>query len=308
MSNAKTIGTLYGFVGMLSFSLTLPATRAAVLHINTWVVAFGRPVLAGLCAGLLLLILRQRPPARRYWKNFVLIVVGVVIGVPLTFAWGMHSLPSSHGAITLALLPLATALVAAIRAGERPSKRFWLASLVGSAAVLIFARSAGAGRISTADIILLLSVAASALGYAEGARLARVMPGWYVMSWALVFGAPLHVVPLIVSVRAHGAGGAPPSAWAAFLYIAVVSQWLGMFAWLKGLSTGGIARVGQLQLLQPFCTLAFAVVLLGEHVTMAMLAAAAVVVAAVAVGRDAAVHVPDDLTADPHAEPTRLSS
>jgi drug/metabolite transporter (DMT)-like permease len=302
MTNPKTAGALYGFIGMLSFSLTLPATRAAVLHINTWDVALGRPVLAGIGAALLLLALRQPPPPRRYWKNFVLIIIGVVIGVPLTFAWGMHSLPSSHGAITLALLPLATALVAAIRAGERPSRRFWLASLVGSVAVLLFARSAGAGRIQGADVILLLSVAASALGYAEGARLARIMPGWYVMSWALVLGAPLHIIPLIVSLRAHGVSGAPVSAWAAFLYVALVSQWLGMFAWLKGLSTGGISRIGQLQLLQPFCTLAFAVVLLGERVTLAMLAAAAVVVAAVAVGRDAAVHVPDDLTADHHAE------
>jgi len=281
-------------VGMVSFSLTLPATRAAVLYLHPSVVGFGRPVIAGVLAGIVLIVTGQHPPARRYWKNFALVVLGVVIGVPLTFAWGMYRLPSAHGAITLALLPLATALVAALRAGERPSKRFWAASLVGSGAVLAFAKISGAGRIQAADFVLLLSVAASALGYAEGARLARVLPGWQVMSWALVFGSPLHVIPLLWAVKAHGVSGAPPSAWCGLAYIAVVSQWLGMFAWLRGLSTGGISRIGQLQLLQPFCTLLFSALLLGESVTLGMLIAAIVVVIAVAVGRIAVVHVPED--------------
>jgi drug/metabolite transporter (DMT)-like permease len=275
---------------MVSFSLTLPATRAAVLHLHPAVVAFGRPVVAAMLAGTLLIATRQRPPERRYWKSFVLIVIGVVVGVPLTFAWGMHALPSAHGAITLGLLPLATALVATLRAGERPSKRFWAASIAGSAAVLAFAKINGAGRIQPGDITLLLSVAASALGYAEGARVARTMPGWQVMSWALVFGAPLHVIPHALAVRAHGLS-APPNAWAAFAYVCVISQWLGMFAWYKGLATGGIARIGQLQLLQPFCTLLFAALLLGEAITVPMIVAAVVVFAAVALVRKAPVEL-----------------
>jgi drug/metabolite transporter (DMT)-like permease len=301
LSNPRTVGTFYGLIGMVSFSLTLPATRAAVLHLDPWVVSFGRPVVAGILAAILMIVTGQRFPARRYWKNFALTALGVVIGVPLTFAWGMYRLPASHGAVTLALLPLATALVAALRAHERPSKRFWAAGIMGSAAVLVFARISGAGHIQFADFILLLSVAASAIGYAEGARIARVMPGWQVMSWALVIGAPLHVIPLILAVRAHGLH-APASSWLGFAYIAVVSQWLGMFAWLKGMSTGGISRIGQLQLLQPFCTLLFAVVLLGESVTLGMIIAAAVVVAAVAIGRNAAVHVPEDSLAGSSAE------
>src|SRR5207237_9602696 len=124
--------------------------------------------------------------------------------------------------------PIATALVAVLRAGERPSRRFWMASAIGSAAVLAFAFINGAGRIQPGDVILLLSVAASALGYAEGARVAREMPGWQVISWALVFGAPLHVIPLILTLRAHPPA-APPSAWAAFAYLCIVSQWLGFF-------------------------------------------------------------------------------
>jgi drug/metabolite transporter (DMT)-like permease len=275
---------------MVSFSLTLPATRAAVLHLHPTVVAFGRPVVAAILAGTLLLATGQRPPKRRYWKSFILIVIGVVIGVPLTFAWGMHALPSAHGAITLGLLPLATALVATLRAGERPSKRFWAASLAGSVTVLAFAAINGAGRIQPGDIILLLSVAASALGYAEGARVARTMPGWQVMSWALVFGAPLHLIPLALAIRTHGFS-APPSAWAGFAYVCVISQWLGMFAWYKGLATGGIARIGQLQLLQPFCTLLFAALLLGEAITAPMIVAAVVVFAAVALARKAPVEL-----------------
>ncbi len=299
MTNPKAIGMVYGLIGMITFSLTAPATRAAVLHLHPSIVAFGRPVLAGICAAALLLATRTPVPPRRYWPNFALMVVGVLIGVPLTFAWGLYTLPSAHGAITLALLPLGTALVGALRAGERPSKKFWLATIIGSVAVLAFARTMGAGHIQTADFILLLNVAASALGYTEGARLARVMPGWQVMSWAVVFGAPLHVIPLIFAVKTHGIH-APASAWAAMAYIAVVSQWSGMFAWLKGLAQGGIARVGQLQLLQPFCTLLFAAALLHESVTPLMLITAAIVVGAVAVGRKATVHVPEDsLTRQP---------
>lgn len=282
---------------MITFSLTLPATRAAVLYLHPMVVGIGRPVIAGLLAAILLIATRAGLPPRQYWKNFLLVVIGVVIGVPLTFAWGMYSLPAAHGAITLALLPLATALVATIRAGERPSPRFWLATLVGSSAVLGYALISGAGKIVPGDLILFLSVAASALGYAEGARLTRIFPGWQVMSWALVMGSPLLLVPLVFAIRAYGLK-APLSAWSGFAYVCVVSQWLGMFAWYKGLATGGISRVGQLQLLQPFCTVFFSALLLRESVTLSMILAAVVVVGSVAVGRTAAIRIASESAAE----------
>jgi drug/metabolite transporter (DMT)-like permease len=290
LSNRNAIGIAYGLLGMLSFSLTLPATRAAVLYFHPSVVAFGRPIVAVVPAGVLLMTRRRPFPARKYWKSFTLVVLGVVIGVPLTFAWGMHSLPAVHGAITLALLPLATALFAMLRAGEHPSKRFWGASLIGSAAVAGFALVRGAGSIRAGDIVLLLSVVASALGYAEGARLARVMPGWEVMSWALVMGAPFLVVPALLAVRAYGIS-APVSAWCGFAYVCIISQWLGMFAWYKGLAIGGIARIGQLQLLQPFCTVLFSALLLREVVTIWTMITAAIVVCSVAVSRNAAIEI-----------------
>jgi drug/metabolite transporter (DMT)-like permease len=270
--------------------LTLPATRAAVLYFHPAVVAFVRPVAAAVLAAALLTLMGKRPPERRYWKSFALVVLGVVIGVPLTFAWGMHSLPASHGAITLALLPLATAIVAKLRAGEHASKRFWAASCIGSAAVLAFAFMQGAGTLRAGDIVLLVSVIASAVGYAEGARLTRIMPGWEVMSWALVMGAPLLIVPAVLALRAYGLS-APASAWYGFAYVCVVSQWLGMFAWYKGLAAGGISRIGQLQLLQPFCTVLFSIVLLRESVSMWTFVAAALVVASVAASRSATIEV-----------------
>ena len=275
---------------MTAFSITLPVTRIAVLHLNLWVVALGRPVIAGLLAATLMLATRQKLPERRYWKNFAIVTLGVGVGVPLTFAWGMQYLPASHGAITLGLLPLVTALIAAIRAHERPSLRFWIASVVGSGAVVGFALSRGAGRFQIGDIALLISVLSSSIGYVEGARLTRVMPGWQVISWALVLGFPFLLVPFIFAIATHSLQ-APPSAWAAFAYLCVVSQFTGLFAWYKGLHLGGISRVGQLQLLQPFGTLLFAALLLGESITPAMLLAAGVVVVSVAIGRNAAIQV-----------------
>jgi len=300
-ANRIAVGTAYGMLGMLSFSLTLPATRAAVLYFHPSVVAFVRPVVAAVFAAALLIATKSRFPARQHWKSFVLIVLGVVIGVPITFAWGMHSLPAAHGAITLALLPLCTALFAKLRTGEHPSKRFWAASLAGSAAVIAFAvthsaGSAGVGAIRTGDAVLFLSVIASSLGYAEGARLTRVMPGWEVTSWSIVMGAPFMVIPAVMAVRTYGMS-APPSAWYGLAYVCIVSQWLGMFAWYKGLAIGGIAHIGQLQLFQPFCTILFAAVLLAEPITIGTLIAALAVVASVAVSRSSIVEIRDQSAA-----------
>jgi drug/metabolite transporter (DMT)-like permease len=277
---------------MLTFSLTLPATRAAVLHLGPAFTGSGRPLVAALFSAALLALTGQKFPPRRYWKNFALVVIGVAIGVPLTFAYGMESVPAGHGGVTLALQPLATALLGAVLAGERPSLRFWIASVVGSAAVTAFAFIKGGGTIQLGDLILFVSILASAVGYAEGARLARIMPGWQVLCWALVMASPLHLV-LFLFFRRLGTHGfsAPPSAWIGFAYICLVSQWLGLFLWFKGLSTGGIARIGQTQLLQPFCTLLFAALLLGEAVTPSMLVTATIVVAAVAVAGNAAIGI-----------------
>lgn len=285
---AEAAGLWYGLLGVLSFSLTFPATRAAVAYLDPSVVGLGRALVAALLAALLLAATRQRWPSRAELRHLAIVVAGVIFGFPFLSAWALRQVPSAHGAIVIGLLPLATALVATLLGGERPSWQFWLAGLVGSAAVLGFAVSSGAGGLHAADLALLGAVVAGAFGYAEGARLARTLGSWQVICWALVFAAPLLSIPVGLAIWQHGLA-APPSAWVGFGYVAVVSQFLGFFAWYRGLALGGVARVSQLQLLQPFLTLIASALLLHEQITAGTIAVALLVVAAVAAGRRAPV-------------------
>ncbi len=282
--DTETLGLIYGFVGVLGFSGTLPATRVAVADLDPTFVGLGRAVVAAILAAAVLVLTRQSFPPRKYWKSFAVIVAGVIIGFPLLSAWALRQLPASHAAIVTGLLPLATAIAGAFRAGERPSLGFWLASVVGSGTVVAFAIFAGSGTVQVADIVLVGAVAAAGIGYAEGGRLARELGGWQVISWALVFAAPLLIVPVTLSLAQNGVRVAA-SAWIGFAYVSVVSQFLGFFAWYHGLVIGGIARVGQVQLLQPFLTILFSALLLNEQITLTTVIAALIVVASVAVGR-----------------------
>jgi drug/metabolite transporter (DMT)-like permease len=285
---SERAGLWYGFLGVASFSLTLPATRTAVTAFDPVLVTLGRALVAALLAAILLLATRQRAPSRSQWASLAVVATGVVLGFPLLSAWAMRQVPASHGAIVLGLLPLATAGVGAWRAGERPSLGFWLASIAGSVAVIGFALTTGAGSLGLADLALIGAVLAAAVGYAEGARLARDLGGWQVISWALILSAPFLAVPFGISVWTHGVA-APFSAWAAFGYVAIVSQFFGFFAWYKGLALGGVARVSQLQLLQPFLTMIASGLLWGEQITTLALGSALVVAATVAIGRKAPV-------------------
>ncbi|MFT4040803.1 MAG: EamA family transporter, partial [Thermomicrobiales bacterium] len=183
-------GFLWGFVGILAFSFTLPATRLAVPELGSTFVGLGRAIIAALLAAGLLLALRERPPDRRYWGSLVVVALGVVVGFPLLTAFAMQSLPAVHGAVVVGLLPAMTAVMAVLRGGERPPRAFWLAVVAGVVAVLIFAVVQGAGQPQFADLLLLAAVAAAAVGYAEGGRLARDLGGWRVICWALLISAP----------------------------------------------------------------------------------------------------------------------
>ncbi len=196
----------------------------------------------------------------------------------------MRHVPASHGAIVIGLLPLATALAGAWLAHERPTPVFWLCSLTGSAVVVGFALWQGGGAPHPADFLLLAAVAAAAIGYAEGGRLARTLGGWQVISWALLLAAPVVVVPTLRAVDARMLA-APPLAWAGFAYVAVFSMFLGFFAWYRGLALGGIAVVGQTQLLQPFLTLFASALLLGEALDPATFVAAGLVILSIAICR-----------------------
>lgn len=277
-------GLLFGSLGVLSFSLTLPATKLAVADLDGTFVGLGRALVAAALAAIVLAVRRERVPSPAQLRGLVVVAAGVVIGFPLLSAWAIERVPAAHGAVLTGLMPLATALMAAARAGERPSRAFWLVSLAGLGAVLLFAASMGGGAPQLADLLLLAAMAAAGLGYAEGGRLSRELGGWQVICWALVISAPVNAGPVLLSAVAHGVS-AGPAAWLGFAYVSVVSMLLGFFAWYRGLAAGGIARVGQLQLAQPVLTLGWSVLLLGETVSLPTVAAAVAVVATVALGR-----------------------
>jgi len=277
-------GMLWGLLGVIAFSLTLPATRLAVAYLDPVFVGLGRAVVAAALAAAVLLGTRARRPDRRTLAGLVLVALGVVVGFPLFSAYAMRYVPASHGAVVVGLLPLATAVAGALFAHERPSPRFWGCALVGSGVVGGFAVWKGGGALHRADLLLVAAVVSAAVGYAEGARLARSLGGWQVISWALVIAAPIVAVPTWLSLDSRIAA-APWTAWAAFAYVSAVSMFLGFFAWYKGLALGGIAAVGQLQLLQPFFTLFASAVLLHETLDAPTFIAAALVVATIAAGR-----------------------
>ena len=279
-------GFAWGFVGVASFSLTLPATRVAVASLDPVFVGLGRAVVAAVLAAIVLAATRTRWPHRSELMRLAIVAGGVIIGFPLFSALAMRHVPASHAAVVIGILPLATALAGAWIAHERPTRTFWWSAAFGSAVVIGFAVWQGGGRPQLADGLLALAAIAAAIGYAEGGRLARTMGGWQVISWALVLAAPFVLVPTLLATDSRLAA-APPAAWACFAYVSVVSMFVGFFAWYRGLALGGIAAVGQVQLLQPFLTIFASALWLGEAIDPTTFVAAALVIASIAVGRRA---------------------
>jgi drug/metabolite transporter (DMT)-like permease len=294
---------LLGWAGVLAFSLTLPATRAAGPVFGALTLGIGRAVVAGILATALLLVCRQPvlpPPDARRRIGYV--IAGVVIGFPLFTSIALLHVESGHGAVVTGLLPAATAGVAVLRAGERPRPGYWVALAVGLAAVVAFAVVGGAGRMRLGDVLLLAAVVVGGLGYAEGAVLARTHGGWRVICWALVVALPLTVPVTVIGLMTQPVGHVTGRAVAGLVYVSVVSMFLGFFAWYKALALGGVAKIGSIQLAQPVLTLGWSAVLLGEHITAASAVTAAVVLAVVFVGRKARVdRVRPDGTTGPAA-------
>jgi drug/metabolite transporter (DMT)-like permease len=243
-------------------------------------IGLGRAAVAAAPAAVLLALWRERLPDRATLGRLALVALGVVFGFPLLSALALQELTAAHSAVIVGLLPAATAVMAVARAGERPSAGFWVASLAGLVAVLAFAASQGAGRPSGADVLVLVAVALGAVGYAEGGSLAREMGGSRVICWALVLSLPL-TLPLGAAGAVAGGVAAPADAWLGFAYVAMVSQFLAFFAWYAALARGGVAKIGQVQLVQPLLTLGWAAALLGEHIGLVTLAASLAVVASV---------------------------
>jgi drug/metabolite transporter (DMT)-like permease len=277
----NTGGWVDGFIGVAIFAGSLPATRVAVADLDPGFLTFARASIAGLLALALLLVLRQPRPRREDLASLALTAMGVVIGFPLLTALALQHVTSAHSIVFVGLLPLCTAVFAVLRGGERPRPAFWLFSVVGAACVMGFAAAGGVAASLRGDLLMMAAVAVCGLGYAEGARLSRRLGGWQVISWALVLSLPL-MLPLAWLGRPASLAQVGAAGWAGLAYVSLFSMLIGFVFWYRGLARGGIAAVGQLQLLQPFMGFGLAALLLHEPVTWSMLAVALAAVACVA--------------------------
>ncbi|HZZ41350.1 MAG TPA: DMT family transporter [Tepidisphaeraceae bacterium] len=278
----STPALLLGTLAICSFSLTLPATRAAVPELGSIFVSCGRALVAAILAITFLLLRRESLlPPRQHLTSLFIISLGIVIGFPLFTALALRRAPSSHAAVFIGLLPTGTAVMAVLRAHERPKPIFWLGCLLGTVAATLFAISEGAGRPQPADLFLLLAILAGALGYAEAGKLSRTLGGIRVVCYALLLSAPFLILPVAYVIHRDGLH-ASPHAWLGFAYVSLISMFFGSFAWYHALGLGGVARIGQIQLLQPVLTLLWSSLLLHEPLHPRTILAALLVIAAAA--------------------------
>jgi len=286
-ASPESRGMLLGFIGVAIFSLTLPFTRLAVAGLDPVFVAMGRAVAAAVLALCWLRWKRAALPTRQQLPTLLAVTVGCVIGFPLLTSLAMRTLPASHGAVLVGILPLATALFAALRGHERPSAGFWTMAAAGSALVAGFALRQSAGSLHAADLAIFAAVALAAMGYAEGGRLSQSMGGEQVIGWALVLSLPLAAPAALWLVWRDWAGiaAAPASAWLGFGYVSVFSMFIGIFFWYRGMALGGVARVGQVQLAQPGLSLVAAAVVLNETLQIEHILFTFAVIAVVGAGK-----------------------
>lgn len=279
---AAARGTLLAALGVASFSLTFPATAWALEGMGAWTVVTLRSVLAAAVAGTCMVVLRVRLPERRHWAGLAVVAAGVVLGFPLLTTLALETSTTSHAAVVVGLLPLTTAAFSAVRTGARPSRTFWAAALAGAVVVIGFAVQQSGGALSTGDLCLFAALLVCAAGYTEGGRLARHLPGWQVIGWALVTALPVTVPGAALALVAE-----PPHltahAVAGLLWLALGSQFLGLVVWYRGMAAVGVAKASQLQLAQPLLTLVWSVLLLGEQLPLAAPAAAVAVLVCIVV-------------------------
>ena len=280
----STGGWWDGFIGVAIFAGSLPATRLAVADLDPGFLTFARASLAALPALALLLVLGQPRPRPEQMPSLALAALGVVVGFPLLTALALQHVTSAHSIVFVGLLPLSTALFAVLRGGERPRPAFWLFSVAGAAFVAGYSALGGMQASPSAlkgDLLMLAAILVCGLGYAEGGRLSRTLGGWQVISWALLLSLPV-MLPLAWLTRPASFGHVGAAAWAGLAYVSLFSMLIGFIFWYRGLARGGIAAVGQLQLLQPFMGFGLAALLLHEQVSWGMLAVTLAAVGCVA--------------------------
>lgn len=283
-------GWINGFIGVVIFAGSLPATRAAVIDFDPMFVTCARATIAALLGLALLIALRQRRPDSSAAPSLAVVALGVVVGFPLLTALALRHISSAQSIVFIGLLPLCTAIFAVVRGGERPRPAFWLFSVLGSVLVAGYAvvnAVSGTGGIAESlrgDLLMLAAIVVCGLGYAEGARLSRQLGGWQVISWALVLSLPV-MLPLALLTMPASFDEAGTPAWLGLVYVSLFSMLIGFVFWYRGLAQGGIAAVGQLQLLQPFLGFGLAALLLHETVNWTMLIVTLGAVACVAGAR-----------------------
>ena len=288
----ETRGLLLGFLGVLCFSVSLPATRVAVRAFNPNFVSFGRAIVAALCAAAALLLVRPPWPTAHQLGRLAFVSAGVVVGFPLFTGLALRTAPAGHGAVVIGVLPAATAGLSVLRSGERPSRRYWFFSGLGLVAIALLAVArSNTAELARGDVYFLLAVVAAAVGYTEGGLLSRELGGWQTISWSLLVALPVTVPFAIVGWKAFD-GTANTNAWIAFAYLGLVSMFLGFFAWYAGLALGGIARVSQVQLMQPLLSVTWAILFLHEEADLLLVGVAFVVLLAVAGSRKSAILAP----------------
>ncbi len=262
-------GWINGFIGVVLFSGGLPATKLAVMEMSPTFVTIVRAAVAGVLALIVLWLGKEKRPVKKDLLPLLLVSLGCVVGFPLLSALALQYLTSAHSIVFLGMLPLATAVFGVMRGGERPHPIFWFFSIVGSLLVIGYAVSQGISASPIGDILMLLAVILCGMGYAEGAKLSKTLGGWQVISWALVLALPV-MIPLFFIYFPADIENVSFQGWFGMAYISLFSMFIGFIFWYKGLAQGGIATVGQLQLLQPFFGLALAALLLHEQVSMGM--------------------------------------
>ena len=278
-------GMFLGLVGVVSFGLTLPATRFIIPYFEPVFIGLGRAVIASFVAALLLIATKQTRPSRNQFYQLLGVASGVVVGFPILSAWAMQTVPASHGGVVLGVLPLATAIVGAVVSNEKPSVAFWICGIVGSAVVIAYSLLQGVGEFLTGDFFLLGAIVSAATGYALGGKLSKEIGGWQVICWALVISFPFIIVPAWLEAPQEAVGSLPLNVLLSFLYLALVSQLFGFFFWNKGLALGGVARVSQTQLLQPIVTLVASAFLINETINVQTIVFATLVIVTVAIGK-----------------------
>lgn len=281
---AWNTGLLNGLLGVVIFSGSLPATRVAVGGFSALFLTSARAVIAALIGAAVLGLLHQARPRRGDLVPLAIVSLGVVVGFPLLTALALQHITSAHSIVFIGLLPLSTAIFAVLRGGERPRPMFWLFALLGSTTVAGFALSSDGTASLAGDLLMVAAILLCGLGYAEGAALSRRLGGWQVISWALLLALPL-MLPVALLTWPPTASGIGVPAWIGLAYVSVFSMFVGFIFWYRGLATGGIARVGQLQQLQPFFGLALAALVLHEPVAWSMIVATALVVVCVVLAR-----------------------